>query len=238
MKKEIKSFISGVLVTTCLFISVSTVSAKSGTETIKVTYNNIKMYLNGNQISSTVEPFQINGTTYVPLRVVSDSLGVDISWDSSTNSIYMNTIGTGKPYPMEEMSQIQGTWKYTSAKYPSPTFGKIINPSKRYLVGIGYADSSAKISNPIVYDLNSKYEKFTGTFSNDDAWGGKYSMRVYGDERLLYESPNPVEVGAKVPVELDVKGVSKLKFVAENTTNDRSDDIFPDVTIFDPTLWK
>lgn len=237
MKKEIKIFISGVLLTTLLMSSIATVSAKSGTETIKATYNNIKMYVNGKEISSTVEPFQINGTTYVPLRVVSESLGVDVNWDGSTNSIYLNTVGTGKPYPMEEMSQIQGTWKNTSITGYT-RFEYIINPSKRYLIGVGYDDSSSTKSKPVVYDLNGQYEKFTGTFSNNDFWDAEYLMRVYGDERLLYESPNPIGKGVKVPVELDVKGVSKLKFVAENANSSRPDLIFSDVVIFDPTLWK
>ena len=35
--------------------------------------------------------FVSNGTTYVPLRTVSDALGNEISWDSSTKTIYINS---------------------------------------------------------------------------------------------------------------------------------------------------
>ncbi len=70
MKKQFKGFISGVVITSVLFTNILPVLAKTGTEQLNATYNNIKMYLNGEKINSPAgEPFMVNGTTYVPLRV-------------------------------------------------------------------------------------------------------------------------------------------------------------------------
>lgn len=38
-----------------------------------------------------VYPISYNGTTYVPIRGVSDLLGVDITWDGTTNSVILET---------------------------------------------------------------------------------------------------------------------------------------------------
>lgn len=38
---------------------------------------------------NVVEPFIIDGTTYLPIRAVGNALGVAVSWDSTTNTIYL-----------------------------------------------------------------------------------------------------------------------------------------------------
>ena len=56
-------------------------------------FRNIKLYLNGRQIvpkdsdGVVVEPFIIDGTTYLPLRAVSSNLGCDVGWDDPSSTI-------------------------------------------------------------------------------------------------------------------------------------------------------
>ena len=42
-----------------------------------------------------VEPFTIDGTTYLPLASISKALGMDVRWDADTNTVILNTKGTG-----------------------------------------------------------------------------------------------------------------------------------------------
>lgn len=85
-KKNIKAFICGFLA--CLLIMSSVgVFADSITKQINVIYKNIKVAINGKEIKMDSQPFLLNNTTYVPLRVVSENLGVKVNWNSKTNTV-------------------------------------------------------------------------------------------------------------------------------------------------------
>ena len=97
MKRNWKSFLSGCLTTLAVVGLVGTAAATVGKQTVTVDYNDIKVTLNGEQVAlvnangSPVEPFAINGTTYLPIRAVATALGLDVSWDSTTNTAVLST---------------------------------------------------------------------------------------------------------------------------------------------------
>lgn len=71
---------------------------------VTITYNNNKVELwinktsalvNGQKVTSTVAPKTINGRTMVPLKFVSQNLGLCVNWEGSTKSI---SIGTSNDY--------------------------------------------------------------------------------------------------------------------------------------------
>lgn len=96
MRKQWKGFISGVMVTLLIAGLVGTAAATIGQKTVSLDYNNIKVTLDGNPVSlvdvngSTVEPFAINGTTYLPVRAVADALGLAVDWDGNTNTVVLS----------------------------------------------------------------------------------------------------------------------------------------------------
>ena len=54
--------------------------------------NNVKILVNNSEIYSDVPPFIINGTTYVPIRFISDALSVDkIDWNQNSQSVTIKT---------------------------------------------------------------------------------------------------------------------------------------------------
>lgn len=76
-----------------------TAFATVGSRTAELFYNNIKVMLNGKEITPTdangnaVEPFIIDGTTYLPVRGVASALGMNVGWDSSTNTVKLDNPG-------------------------------------------------------------------------------------------------------------------------------------------------
>ena len=90
MKKRIVSL---VLVVVLVFALASTVSAVANTISAQLTYRDIKITLDGSAITpkdatgKTVEPFIMDGTTYLPVRAVADALGLDVKWDAATNTV-------------------------------------------------------------------------------------------------------------------------------------------------------
>jgi hypothetical protein len=49
--------------------------------------NNINIVINNNYVSSSTAPFISNGTTYVPVRVISEYLGFQVQWKSDSKTI-------------------------------------------------------------------------------------------------------------------------------------------------------
>ena len=70
-------------------------------------YKNIKIILNGINIEpkdvngNIVGPFIIDGTTYLPVRAICKALGLEVNWNSETNTVELieekyNEISTEK----------------------------------------------------------------------------------------------------------------------------------------------
>lgn len=92
MKERIKGIIAGALAT--LMLGGGLTIAKQATEKVDITYRDIKITLNKNEIKPTdangnaVEPFIYNGTTYLPVRAVANALGIDnVTWDDKTSTV-------------------------------------------------------------------------------------------------------------------------------------------------------
>lgn len=92
-KDKIKGFVSGICVT--LILSSGVVFADSISKTVTAVYNNIKIMIDGEEITprdvngNVVEPFIIDGTTYLPVRAIASALGEDVDWDGETNTVYI-----------------------------------------------------------------------------------------------------------------------------------------------------
>lgn len=97
MRSNWKSFISGCLVTAVAVGLIGTAAATVGQKTLKADYNNIKVTLDGQQVNlvdangKAVEPFAIDGTTYLPIRAVASALGLDVAWDGTTNTAVLTS---------------------------------------------------------------------------------------------------------------------------------------------------
>lgn len=50
-----------------------------------------KLFINGNEINNEVPAIIVDGNTLVPLRVISNALGQDISWDGNTQTVYVGS---------------------------------------------------------------------------------------------------------------------------------------------------
>lgn len=93
MKKQLKGYFLGFLSAVVLTSGV-TYAART-TKTIEAFYNNIKIYVDGikvepkDAVGNTVEPFIYNGTTYLPVRAVGEAIGKTVTWDGTTQSVYL-----------------------------------------------------------------------------------------------------------------------------------------------------
>lgn len=90
MKKRILTL---ALALVLIFALASTVSAVANTVQAQLTYRDIKITMNGQTVDSkdangkSVEPFIMDGTTYLPVRAVAEALGLDVAWDGATSTV-------------------------------------------------------------------------------------------------------------------------------------------------------
>ena len=101
MKRNWKVALAGALAVTAL-VGTMTVSsfATVGRKTAYLDYQNMKVTLNGEELDlrdgkgNRVEPFTIDGTTYLPLAAVSRALGIDVAWDADNKTVVLTTDDT------------------------------------------------------------------------------------------------------------------------------------------------
>jgi len=115
MKQRIQGIIIGFMA--AILFSGITVWAATGTKTVEITYNDIKINLDGKEITpkdangNVVEPFIMDGSTYLPVRAVAEALGNDVNWDGDTNTVIMKLRVVVPPItetPITETKKFEG----------------------------------------------------------------------------------------------------------------------------------
>lgn len=86
MKKELRGFIIGVVVTVMLMGTFT--FAAEVRKTIEVRLNSVNLTVNNKKVQA--DNILYNGTTYVPLRAIAEMLGKDVGWDQKTNTASIN----------------------------------------------------------------------------------------------------------------------------------------------------
>lgn len=93
--QRIKDMVCGALIASMVFCSGTVAFAKVANMSIPVVYNNIKVIVNGKELSTSKEPFTYEGTTYLPIRAVAEAVGMDVNWDGTTKTVTLNNGNSG-----------------------------------------------------------------------------------------------------------------------------------------------
>lgn len=88
MKKRFQGFVCGVCFT--LLIAGIGVFAANGWSTLDVLYNNIQVKFNDVALQLTDEPFISGDRTYLPVRAVSEALGLDVDWNQEEQTVLLH----------------------------------------------------------------------------------------------------------------------------------------------------
>ena len=86
----------------------STGMAANNISTIKGWFADIKIFTNNKQVQLDVKPFVINGTTFVPVRALSEMLNKDVSWNQESFSIDItDKLDTNHDYMLMQITEKQ-----------------------------------------------------------------------------------------------------------------------------------
>lgn len=95
MKK--RSFIAGMLTMLLIMTLVVPAAATVGKVTKELEYRDISVTLDGKKLDlrdakgNPVEPFMFEGTNYLPVRALAESLGLNVAWDGKTATVVLTT---------------------------------------------------------------------------------------------------------------------------------------------------
>ncbi len=165
----------------------------------------IRVFVDGVQVNATdnagkpLEPIVYNGTTYLPVKAIADSLRMPVKWDGKTSSVYLGKDDTGKvflsdlnPYAIDHM---QG---YCFNNDDKRSLGNLANgylissAGKSYSKGLGLqpetfrSTGGSTASGQLFYNLNGKYATINGTVAFQDNYdSGECSLRIIADGVLV-----------------------------------------------------
>lgn len=202
MKKEaLKGYVVGTVSTLLIAGTVVPVAAQN----IDV-MRGVKIFVDDMQLSGA-EGFIYNGTTYLPVRQISDAVGKAVTWDGKTKSVYIGKHESSEPAVMLKdldcfTSSGGGFSNYKSVK---DNLGNTYHDAIR--LGLRGNESEE-------YKINGRYSKIKGKLVLDfDDRSTKHSswIKIYGDGRLLYTSPDVTGGIEPVDIDVDLTGVLTLK---------------------------
>jgi outer membrane protein assembly factor BamB len=224
---KMKKYLVWLLITV-LVVSIATVALASFTDTeIQVSFRNIKIIHNGKTIQTNLEPFIYNGHVYLPIRDISQLFSVPVAWDQDNNTVILGTkeklFYSLAEIPFKEATlteQPDGTFKNTGSSYNQSLSGirfatikgKVFKDSL-YFGGIG--------NEYFLFPLNGDFETFsfiagaTDDSTIIDSQDDYAIIKVYGDSKLLYESPHLSPKTDAIFTTIKVKGVQTLKIEKE-----------------------
>lgn len=115
-----KRFLSAV-VSAAAVLTAAAAAAAPAAKTIEAVYNNIKLVVNSREVipkdvnGKTVEPFIADGTAYLPVRAVAETLGAEVDWDEKTNTVLIDS---------QEKRKDEISFQYGDLLYENPLAGE------------------------------------------------------------------------------------------------------------------
>lgn len=159
MKKthRAQGFLLGMLVMAFVMGLFAPAGAASTKKTITVTIG-VPIYVDGVEMKPTdangnpVETFLYNGTTYVPLRAVSQYLGKAVKWDGTSRRVYIGKVPGEKQY-LEDVCP-----SYQAENYYYPSQGYITMAGQMYTNSYWLGSKDSYWSGWALYNLNGEYD--------------------------------------------------------------------------------
>lgn len=202
--KRLSRFIGGFLAAILLVGLIIPAMAASG-KNITV-YTGVNLYIDDVKFNpkdangNPVEAFIYNGTTYLPVRAISEAVGKNVQWDGKTSSVYLGKHSSNEPAEyLEDLHCFKGKDLYTKSMTD--------NMGQEHLRAISDSDFSN------TYLINGQYSAITGTFFLPDTFKNERNespLTIYGDGKVLYTAE--VSTGT-MPIDfsVDLTGVLELK---------------------------
>lgn len=211
-----------LVVSTVMVLSffLGTISSHAGPllEEVKAYLNHeITFVLNGAKWQPTdangkkVEPITYKGTTYVPLRAVSQALGVPVDYDGTKKQVILGEKRDSVPFLSEAVSFDKSKSYYTSSVTRNAS--ELKHGDKQYKAAFKMEDVNSN-QKKLAIDFGKAYAKgHIVAAANFDVHHGEMKFRVLNDkDEVLYEGLLTKEVPL-AEADFDIVGMTRHLFV-------------------------
>ncbi|MCL2016500.1 MAG: hypothetical protein FWG68_09675, partial [Defluviitaleaceae bacterium] len=228
-----QGFLSGILLTTLLFSTVSVFAAAP--QTIEVIFGNVRTTLFGQEIISRdaqgtiVEPLTYNGTVFIPIDTILQALQENAQWNAATNTLNFGAPATGvvtQPnQPQQPQQAVQGGTPFTQAVPPfdvSHNTDRAIvevsnHPDRRMggnfageVVSYRRGGTSSDLLHSS-HNLGGRFTQLSGVFGRVDGSNQRnVTLTFIGDGRTL-QSIDINALDLPTPINVDVTGIQLLR---------------------------
>lgn len=219
--KVLMAFAAGAL--TCFLVCAMAVPGFAATVAKTITvYTGISLYYDGVEVEPTdavgnpVEPFLYEGTTYLPVRAISDLLGVEVNWDGVNKRVYLGDMPGKVTYLGVDLEPYYHSQRYYTA---SSTFQM---DGKTYMNGFQMSSNQLSENNYAVFNLNGQY----GTLQFDighTKYPGLVDTARYKKQAIIYLDDVLTKVIELEPLEMvkhiqiPLNGAAQLKIEVDGS---------------------
>jgi len=208
-----------------LMVAIPAVTASTQRQ-LTAHFNNIRVVVNGALITprdglgNVVEPFIVDGTTYLPVRAIAEAFGEQVHWDGATQTVYIGTrpgttqfltdvapafqtsLGAARPIP-------DGRFYEFSALRTGGADGFNMGGT-RFVDGIRFQNNDTWAA----FNLNSQFTNLSGVVGQIDGtfFDGldRATIRFFADGRMILEVPI-IDGMLPQPFSIDLTGVNQLR---------------------------
>lgn len=169
---------------------------KDGVKVV-VQIDNQTAYVNGQAVKLDVPAKTINGSTMVPLRFISESLGAMVEWDFKTRSAIITSQPNGMAPPAPDQESIS-QFGYALSGGIRVLYGRHFYGSKtqeEYDKVMGLIREKLKTVTDYKFGGSAEYEQYYWDFINGKRWDGDRNNRSI-ENRGLYVAES--QIGALV----------------------------------------
>ncbi|HJV46216.1 MAG TPA: stalk domain-containing protein [Bacillota bacterium] len=207
---KVKYYLSGTITGAILFSGIAYASTS-----IDVEFKPIKFYFDmvKRNPPEDKQGFIYNGTTYVPLRFLSENLGHMVHWDGDTSSIYLGK----QPQNVSLLDLLPASSKQNDVKSVSQ-FVTSGNETYDHTLKFGVRnDQFVAGSMDNEYQLDGNYLKFEALLAPESVWsqsennGQAGYIKIYGDGDLLYSYDLYSNIKEPVKIGVDLSEIKKLR---------------------------
>ncbi|MDR2088065.1 MAG: copper amine oxidase N-terminal domain-containing protein [Clostridiales Family XIII bacterium] len=197
----------------------ATAAAESfvGTKTLSATFDDISIYINNEELSpkdaagNEVAPFIAGGTTYLPVRAVAEALGLSVSWDGATKSVYLGE----QPEKAAESAVEENADNAAYAKYEAAA--KALEAAGSYAsdlsgdisMTIDGKKTEAKMSGEIKVVNHSDTDIEFAAKTTAAVAGVKSEVNTYYRNGFLYMEVADEKLKLEMPIEQALKEIQK-----------------------------
>lgn len=175
-------FVCGFLAAVMLFGVTNMPTLAAGINEFIEVFTGVRVYVNDapldpGDLHGNPDAFIYNGTTYVAVRGVSNSLGQDVLWDGDTRSVYIGKHAGSIAYLMDVCPPYKtegGCFKYLESDGKSFQMG-----GNKYTNGfVLHNNNGWDLRGKIFFNLNGKYSNMELEIGHYDGHGGNADATV------------------------------------------------------------